>query len=484
MGNTVYDWAPFFQAINNATTQWGQRNQYQGMLDKLVGQGTPTPQQTQLPAQTAQMPSMQPPGGVTIGGGQMAVNQSPLSITPPAINGSYGPGAPMSYNGPAGQMLGAGASSILPLLRNAPPSVGLPLLLNLATKNAERQQNIADKKITPMTDAEARAANLRPGGVYGRDVSGNIVPIQESDLMSDSALKQKYDVLRQQGLIAAEAPLTKMQTGTLAHEAAQLAETKRHDTQTEFAALHPFGVQGGDQTKTGSDFLTSLSPGMAAQIKAIGDYRQAPPANRATKEGIALMTMVNQYNPSYDATQYGSKVKARNDFTTGKNGNTVRSLNVAVQHLDQLGQLSDAMANGDIQAVNKIANIFATQTGQPAPSNFNAAKQIVGDEIVKAIVGSGGGVSDREEAAHNISAASSPQQLAGVIKTYQGLLGGQLKGLKQQYEKSTGLNDFEDYLAPETRTRLEKNSQADAAPVTKTISGKAYVQRDGKWYEQ
>lgn len=263
-------------------------------------------------------------------------------------------------------------------------------------------------------------------------------------------------------------PMTAEQQAVLRQQQATAGETARHNRVEEGIAQNPFGTGlgvPGAQGKTGDEFLATLPPGVAAQIKAVGTYRQPAPAGRTSPTGIKFMTLVNQAYPSYDASQYGAKTKARNDFTTGKNGNTVRSLNVAVQHLDQLGQLSEAMGNGDVQMVNKIGNYFATQTGKPAPSNFNAAKQIVGDEIVKAIVGAGGGVSDREEAAHNISAASSPQQLAGVIKTYQGLLSGQLSGLKQQYEKSTGLNDFEDYLAPETKAKLQAHAQGgQAAP--------------------
>lgn len=263
-------------------------------------------------------------------------------------------------------------------------------------------------------------------------------------------------------------PMTAAQQATIAQQRAQMGETSRHNRVEEGIAQNPFGMgMASAMGKTGPEFLSEIAktnPGLAAQLTAVGTYRQPAPAGRTSPTGIKFMTMVNQAFPSFDASQYGAKTKARNDFATGKNGNTVRSLNVAVQHLDQLGQLSEAMGNGDVQAVNKIGNYFASQTGQPAPSNFNAAKQLVGDEIVKAIVGTGGGVSDREEAAHNISAASSPQQLAGVIKTYQGLLSGQLVGLKQQYEKSTGLQDFEDYLAPETKAKLQAHGTGGIVP--------------------
>lgn len=329
------------------------------------------------------------------------------------------------------------------------------LMQQFGPKLFEHQMDVNDRKVTPLSDQEAMTLGLRPGGVYGREAAtGNVTVIQPSDMKSSGAVQQGYD-------IAQNTPLTNEQQQSLNFQGQQLGESHRHNVVEEQISQNPFGTGmgvTGAAGKTGDAFLATLPPGVAAQLKAVGTYRQPAPAGRASPTGIKFMTLVNQAYPDYDASQYGAKTKARNDFTTGKNGNTVRSLNVAVQHLDQLGQLSEAMGNGNVQMVNKIGNIFATQTGSPAPTNFNAAKQLVGDEIVKAIVGSGGGVSDREEAAHNISAASSPQQLAGVIKTYQGLLSGQLVGLRQQYQKSTGLNDFEDFLAPETRAKLESHS--------------------------
>jgi hypothetical protein len=96
-----------------------------------------------------------------------------------------------------------------------------------------------------------------------------------------------------------------------------------------------------------------------------------------------------------------------------------------------------------MRAFNSIAQRIASETGNPAPTNFDAAKKIVADEVVKAIVGSGGGVSDREEAARAFDKASSPEQLSGAIATAKRLMRGQLNGLKQQYKASTGKDDFD-----------------------------------------
>jgi hypothetical protein len=193
----------------------------------------------------------------------------------------------------------------------------------------------------------------------------------------------------------------------------------------------------------------------------IGQNKVPPLSGFAMRSpfGQTVMSMVQEKYPNYTSADIGGIKKSVADFSTGKTGNTVRSLNVAVNHLDTLGQLSEALNNNDINMFNKIGNTFAQQTGNPIPTNFNAAKKIVADEIVKGIMGSGGGVADREEAAATINAANSPAQLKGVIDTYKQLLGGQLSGLKQQYEVSTGKKDFNKFISPNTQKNIGDHSQ-------------------------
>lgn len=214
-------------------------------------------------------------------------------------------------------------------------------------------------------------------------------------------------------------------------------------------------------SKNFSDEASSLLASLAAQGVSL------PAGLRSKEQQIATLNgLVKKYpdkSPDEIAgliktgqLDFAGNKKATLDFTTGKAGNTVRSLNVAVQHLNTLDGLSDALNNGNLTLLNKAANVWKTQTGQTGPTNFEAAKKIVADEVVKAIVGSGGGVADREEAAKTINAASSPPQLKGVIAQYKQLMAGQLEGLRQQYKASTGKDDFDEkFLMDATKKELE-----------------------------
>lgn len=205
----------------------------------------------------------------------------------------------------------------------------------------------------------------------------------------------------------------------------------------------------------------------SAQSAAVQKYLQENP--NATANDVAQF-----------AADFGATGKSVGAFSTGKQGDLLRSFNVGISHLNTLDGLVGALNNGDIQAFNKMGNAYAQQTGNPAPTNFDAAKAIVGDEIIKAIVGGGGALADRENAQNQINRANSPQQLRGVIQTYKELMAGQLSGLKKQYSDTTHRDNFDSRLSPEAKTELERNGGQQ----TKTINGQTYVSVNGQWYHQ
>jgi hypothetical protein len=224
---------------------------------------------------------------------------------------------------------------------------------------------------------------------------------------------------------------------------------------------------------TGEDFLTHLPKQVAAQVRAIGRYDQPSPAARSltTTAGRQLMDFVNTAYPAYDAKQYGVISAAEKEFTSRKKGDTTRALNVAVDHLGTLQQVSDALENQDARLFNQAGNFIALQTGQPAPTDFAAVKRIVADELTKAVLGSAGALGDRTAVDSALNAANSPAQMKQVIDRYKQLMGGQLNGLEQQYTASTGKKDFRDrFLTPATRAALGAAAPASAAPAAAAAS--------------
>lgn len=229
-----------------------------------------------------------------------------------------------------------------------------------------------------------------------------------------------------------------MATGTLTPESLDLAANLYNQT----GMLPPLGIGKGAAN------LKTQIMNRATQL-SMGGNAPASAADAAA----------NLVNAKQDVA---SRSKAVKDFSTGKQGQQVNAFNTAIDHLGTMDKLSDALANGDVKGINALGNEVAKQTGAPPPTNFNAAKQIVTAEVIKAVVASGGGVTERQEAERNFSNANSPAQLKGVINTYKQLLGGQLKSLNLQYENTTGRKDFEKKLTPDAKAALTRLRDAEA----------------------
>ncbi len=249
----------------------------------------------------------------------------------------------------------------------------------------------------------------------------------------------------------------------------QTQGTRVFDTKTGQSTFQPWvqtGKQGAGAAANlppeawnahGDEFLGYLPPQDRQFIKKVANY-DIDPKTFSTRGGSRedALKEASQYDPSFDQKIYNERFNAVNRFATGTQGQTVKSLNVAIDHLGTLSGLTDALNNGNVRAVNQIGNWVQTELGKPAPTNFNSAKQIVADEVLKAVLGTGAGTQlDREQLQAQLSAANSPAQLKGAIQIAERLMAGQVVGLRQQYEGSTGLKDFDQrWLTPAAREHL------------------------------
>jgi hypothetical protein len=210
--------------------------------------------------------------------------------------------------------------------------------------------------------------------------------------------------------------------------------------------------------------------GAAPSVNAPAETSTAPPFNA---QDMASQIVGNRIDVA-------TKTKAAKDFSTGIQGRQVTAFNTAIDHLATMDKLSDALQNNDIKAFNYLGNLVAKQTGQPAPVNFDAAKQIVTAEIIKAVVASGGGVRERQEAEANFSTANSPAQLKGAINTYMQLLGGQLNSLGLQYENTTGRTDFDKKLTGDAKKAFKSvREQHNASGLPPGVGANWQLMQDG-----
>jgi hypothetical protein len=169
---------------------------------------------------------------------------------------------------------------------------------------------------------------------------------------------------------------------------------------------------------------------------------------------------------------------ALKDFTSGISARRVTANNTAINHLETMDKLASDLNNRDTRIFNAAGNAFAAATGQTAPTSFDAAKQLVAAEVIKAVVSNGGGVTERQEAAQNFSRANSPQQLREVINTYRELLGGQLQSLEGQYKAGTGRDDFRTKFLTTNTQKVLPAAPAAAKPAVAAPKAPAGVPQD------
>jgi hypothetical protein len=190
-----------------------------------------------------------------------------------------------------------------------------------------------------------------------------------------------------------------------------------------------------------------------------------------------IMNEVIAINPNFKASDYGLQTSAVKAFNQGIQGNKVRSLNVVMEHFNTLEKAADALQSGDVRAINAVSQYIQTQTGKPAPGNFNAVKEILADEIVAAVVPGTGALADRVALKKTILASASPEQLKGIVANYKELIGGQLTGLEKQYSAGTGRADFKSrYLTSAAVQGLAPSSQyveTKTLPDGRTLGKKA-----------
>jgi hypothetical protein len=207
-------------------------------------------------------------------------------------------------------------------------------------------------------------------------------------------------------------------------------------------------------------FLEENPDATAAQIQQFNQRSRVPRSGAA-----AAAQKYMEEHPDATSEEIGNfvaglqgQISTTTAFDRGKQGDTVRSLNVAIDHLAVLQDAADALQNGDVKRFNQAGNIIAKELGYPAPTEFGAVKSIVKDELVKAVLGGAGALGDRQEVEQQLDAANSPEQMMGVIRRYEQLMGGQMRGLLQQFvtSKAGDENAFNQKLLPRTREMLKR----------------------------
>lgn len=205
------------------------------------------------------------------------------------------------------------------------------------------------------------------------------------------------------------------------------------------------------------EFLKTLNPQDQMLVKRIVDYDYPLPTgsrgaltNPTTK---ALISNAMAYDPAFTTSDYQVRQRLRQDFTSGKSSQNIRSLNTLTGHLGTLDEMATALANKDTQLYNRLANELITAFGDPRLTNFDLARAAVAGELSTAFKGQ---ATDTEIKtwAGAINSAGSPEQLRGAVTTPVQLMHSRLAAFQNQYSSAMG-KPFK-LLSPEARATMQK----------------------------
>jgi hypothetical protein len=220
----------------------------------------------------------------------------------------------------------------------------------------------------------------------------------------------------------------------------------------------------GDTSKKGDEYLASLPAEDAAIVKKIASG-EIPLTSFSTRGGHRemLAKMASLYDPAFNVTRSA----VWRDFTSGPTGKNITSINTAIAHMGTMSDLADALKNNDVQAANKLVNFLSQQTGNPAVTNFETARQAVGEELMRTFRVVGASEHEAQAWMDRFKVAASPQQLRGALSTAGELLGGRIKAVNDQWKRGAQTDkDFPNIIPPENLAEgsvPEYKSEAEAS---------------------
>lgn len=176
----------------------------------------------------------------------------------------------------------------------------------------------------------------------------------------------------------------------------------------------------------------TMAPSQFSEIKARGT---------ASGAGLKIVTEAQRIDPNFSMeradAEYNAMKQTETKFTSGKEADLVRSNNVAMEHLGMLDQARQAMANGNFQVLNYLANGLGVQAGHDAKTTFDAIAQRVSQEVNGAYIAGGGGELERISGSNQFSSKMSDQQLRSNIGATFSMMDSQQRALQDQYRRGT-----------------------------------------------
>lgn len=232
------------------------------------------------------------------------------------------------------------------------------------------------------------------------------------------------------------------------------------------------GVPQTSPTVTGDEFLKTLPPSIATQVKGIAEGRIPYPGAFALKQPYwqKVTEALSQYEPGADSNLYRVRYATQKDMATGKMGQNVASFNTALGHMYDLYNQVDGLGNSNVPMLNAPINAVrgaVSDKDQAKLKAFETTLSKVNAEVEKAFKGSGATVHDLEEAKNAINVNMAPATLKAATKKLLELMESRIEAIGDQYNRGMQIAQPRaaiSLLSPKSQKIVEKLKGEGAHP--------------------
>jgi hypothetical protein len=197
------------------------------------------------------------------------------------------------------------------------------------------------------------------------------------------------------------------------------------------------GIPATPSALTGEEYLKTLSRGAAAQVRQISLGQAAlPSASTRSQAAIQLRNAVFTYDPTFTEERYPTRRATSIAYATGKPAIELNAMNTVLGHTGELSRAGDALKNGDIRALNAVANSLGVAIGRSPVVTYKTIVHRVGPELIRAYVGAGGDESERREAGADFNENNSPDQIRAAAAVTAKLLSSKIQASLFNYHRS------------------------------------------------
>lgn len=199
---------------------------------------------------------------------------------------------------------------------------------------------------------------------------------------------------------------------------------------------------------------------------------------------------VINFFPDFDPTKYETRQKTRMDFTSGKSGQNVRSLNTAIEHLNELNSLIPTLQTSGWKSGNKIINFITRETGKTGVPRFGMVANALNGELATIFKNSGGTDQEIANIGRALSNSDSPDNIRDVLKGAVSLMAGRMNALDYQWKTSFDQPEDKAFpiMSPQAKGILNKlglgDYIVDAKNSPESSIGKSKAQRANQIYQQ